>query len=67
MAMNRASEYRQHARECRELAASMEVAAHREQLIAMADAWDKMADERVALIERHPDERHRDGSRSCPG
>ena len=40
------SEYRQHAAECRSLAGSMLSEEHREQLLAMAATWERMADER---------------------
>lgn len=56
--MKKASEYRQHARECRELAATMESDAQREQLLEMADHWEKLAADRADLIRRHPDLAH---------
>lgn len=56
--MKKASEYRQHARECRELAASMPSADQREQLLQMAEHWDKLAADRADLISRHPELAH---------
>ena len=56
--MKKASEYRQHAKECRDLAATMESAGQREQLLEMAHHWENLATDRVALIERHPDLAH---------
>lgn len=53
--MKKASEYRQHARECRDLAASMPSAEQREQLLQMAEHWDKLAADRADLIARHPE------------
>lgn len=53
--MKKASEYRQHAQECRDLAATMESEAQREQLLVMAEHWDKLARERLELITRHPE------------
>ncbi len=44
--MKKTSEYRQHAVECRNLAASMFAEEHREQLLAMASTWEQMAEER---------------------
>jgi hypothetical protein len=44
------SEYRQHAAECRSLAASMLAEEHREQLLAMASTWDRMAEERERAL-----------------
>lgn len=53
--MKKASEYRLHATECRALAAQMGEESQREQLLAMAEHWDKLAADRVELIRRHPD------------
>jgi hypothetical protein len=44
------SEYRQHASECRTLAAHMMAEEHREQLLAMASTWDRMAEERARAL-----------------
>jgi hypothetical protein len=56
--MKKASEYRQHAQECRDLAATMESAAQRDQLLEMAAHWEKLAEDRMALIRRHPELAH---------
>jgi hypothetical protein len=53
--MKKASEYRQHAQECRELAAKMASGEQREQLLRMAAHWEKLADDRSALIAKHPE------------
>lgn len=53
--MKKASEYRQHARECRALAAQMESAEQREQLLQMATHWETLADDRALLVEKHPE------------
>jgi hypothetical protein len=58
--MKKASEYRQHAAECRALAARMEGGEAREQLLRMAATWDQLARERASLVKRHP-ELARDG------
>ena len=47
--MRRASEYRQHAQECRSLAAKMEHAQERDLLLRMAATWDEMAAERERM------------------
>ncbi|HVI31039.1 hypothetical protein [Phenylobacterium sp.] len=52
--MKKASEYRQHARQCRTLAASLDGEA-RAQLLEMAATWDRMADDRARLVRNHPD------------
>ena len=41
--MNKASEHRQHADECRSLAKQMETPEEREQLLRLADTWDRLA------------------------
>lgn len=53
--MKKASEYREHARECRELAAKMDIDANREQLLAMAAQWEQLARDRIALVRKHPE------------
>jgi len=53
--MKKASEYRLHAKECRGLAAQMSSTEQREMMLQMAEHWDKLAAERVAMIARHPE------------
>jgi hypothetical protein len=53
--MKKGFEYRQHAQECRALANKMEQGEHRDQLLRMAETWDRLADDRDALISRHPE------------
>jgi hypothetical protein len=53
--MKKASEYRQHAKECRKLARSAAPGEHRDQLLNMAITWDNLAAERSALVLRHPE------------
>ena len=53
--MKKASEYRQHAIECRQLAAALDVGDQRDQLLEMAATWDKLAAERSDLVRRHPE------------
>jgi len=52
--MRKVSEYREHAVECRQLAAAMD-GEHRRQLLDMADTWEQLAVERAELIARQPD------------
>jgi hypothetical protein len=52
--MKKASEYRQHAEECRALAQRMDE-VHRAQLLEMARTWESLADDREALVGRHPE------------
>ena len=54
-AMKKASEYREHAEECRMLANQMEQGDHRDQLLEMAATWDRLALERSELVRRHPE------------
>ena len=53
--MKKASEYREHANECRALAAKMETLADREQLLAMAAHWEQLAKDRIDLVRKHPE------------
>jgi hypothetical protein len=52
--LKKASEYRQHAEECRLLAAKMDLGEQREQLLGMARHWDQLAADRTALVRGHP-------------
>jgi hypothetical protein len=52
--VKKASEYRQHAEECRTLA-RMAAGEQREQLLRMAETWDRLAADRSDLIRRHPE------------
>ena len=56
--MKKASEYRQHAQECRALAKHMPPGEQREQLIRMAETWDQLAQEQARQIK---------GSEQSPG
>lgn len=53
--MKKASEYRLHAQECRDLAAKMQLGEQRDQLISMARHWENLAKDRAALIGLHPE------------
>ena len=53
--MKKASEYRQHAEECRVLANGMAHGPHRDQLLEMAKTWDRLAEERSDFVRRHPE------------
>ena len=53
--MKKASEYRQHAEECRALARGLPSGPHREQLLEMAQTWEKLAAERADFVRRHPE------------
>jgi hypothetical protein len=53
--MKKASEYRQHAVECRQLAAALGPGEQRDQLLEMAATWDRLADERSEFVRRHPE------------
>jgi hypothetical protein len=53
--MKKASEYRQHAQECRELAKHMPVGGQRDQLLEMAGTWENLAEDRSNLVRRHPE------------
>jgi len=53
--MKKASEYREHAQECRELAAKMELGEQCELLLRMAAHWDQLANDRSELVLKHPE------------
>ena len=36
--------------ECRRLASKLQIEDHRDQLLSMAETWDRMADERERLL-----------------
>jgi hypothetical protein len=50
--VKKASEYRQHAKECRALAIQAVSDEHRKQLAAMADTWDTLATERENIAAK---------------
>jgi hypothetical protein len=53
--VKKASEYRKHAEECRALAKQVPEGPQRDQLLEMARTWDNLADDRDALIRKHPE------------
>ncbi len=53
--MRKAAEYRQHAQECRSIAAAMGAHEHREQLLEMAATWERMAAERERSAQLEED------------
>ncbi|MBD2749181.1 hypothetical protein IC232_21095 [Microvirga sp. BT688] len=53
--MKTASEYRKHAQECRTLAQQMSAGQPREQLLAMAKAWDSLANDRAKSVSSSPE------------
>ena len=53
--MKKASEYRQHAEECRALAQTMGPGEQRNQLLEMAATWDNLAADRSELVRRNPE------------
>jgi hypothetical protein len=48
--LKKASEYRQHAEECRTLAKGMAEGDAREQLLKMAETWERLAQDRQAMV-----------------
>jgi hypothetical protein len=56
--MKKASEYRLHAKECRDLASHMDSAEQRALMLQMAEHWEKLAADRLAMITRHPELAH---------
>lgn len=54
--MKVAAEYRQHAEECRKLAKSMPDSDAKQQLLLMAETWDRLAADREASLRVQPEE-----------
>jgi len=52
--MKKASEYRRHAEECHALANGV-TGQQRDQLLEMAATWERLAEDRAALVKRHPE------------
>jgi chromosome segregation ATPase len=50
--VKKASEYRQHADECRALAAQMQQGDQRDQLMRMAETWENLAKDRERLSRK---------------
>ncbi len=59
--MKKASEYRQHAAECRRMVLQMKSAEHRDQLLQMARTWELLAQDRETADTRAK-VRERDGA-----
>ena len=58
VAMRKASEYQQHAAECRLLAGQTKNPQTKKQLEHMADVWDRLARERQqGIVEDNPDQK----------
>lgn len=53
--MRKASEYRAHAQECRDLSHRAKDESQRDTLLQMARDWDEMAVYRARLIALHPE------------
>jgi hypothetical protein len=53
--VKKASEYRKHAEECRQLARREQPGERRDQLLEMAAVWDELARERADLVRNHPE------------
>ena len=52
--MKIAAEYREHAEECRKIARGMPEGDAREQLLLMAETWERLADDREASLPVQP-------------
>jgi hypothetical protein len=50
--LKKATEYREHARECQELAARVDNAEHKAALIQMAETWEALARERERRADK---------------
>ena len=63
--VKKASEYRQHAEECRILAKQVPDGAQRTQLLEMAKTWDALAEDRDRLAHNHPKGEAPDGDKDA--
>ena len=52
MTIKKVSEYRDHAEECRRMAAGASNDEHRAALFQMAETWDKLAEERAGRLRQ---------------
>jgi hypothetical protein len=62
--MKKASEYREHAEECRRLATTMD-GEQRDQLLQMAENWDLLAGERARFVAKENDSFAPDATPAC--
>jgi hypothetical protein len=53
--MKKAAEYHKLAEECRAMARTIGNEEQRQQLLNMAETWDKLAETREGLVARHPE------------
>ena len=61
--VKKASEYRQHAGECRSLAKQVPDGEQRKQLLEMARTWDALAEDRDRLTQSDPELNAPDGNK----
>ena len=61
--MKKASEYRQHAQECRALAKQLPEGAQRSQLLEMARTWDALSETRETKTRKPQDAQSEHASR----
>jgi len=53
--VKKSSDFRRHAKECRALARKAPPGEYRDQLLALAEAWDLLAIESEAALKREPE------------
>jgi hypothetical protein len=61
--LKQAAEYRQHAADCRRLAATAKTDAERDALVHMASVWEKLAQDREEALARPTEQDGRNGRR----
>ena len=59
--MDKVTEYREQARRCREIAISTTSRRVRAALIDLANAWEKLADDREHMFDKPPNTRVKSG------
>jgi hypothetical protein len=50
--VDKATQYREHAKECRRLAGQASAGEHYAQLLQLAETWEKLADDRDRMLDR---------------
>jgi hypothetical protein len=64
--LQKATEYRDHARECRALAANASRSDHKAALIAMAETWESLARMRVVWVAKEIEKKLPSPSQTFP-
>jgi hypothetical protein len=64
--MRTAAEYREQARQCRTIAKGMPDGIARQQLVIMAETWDRLAEHRESKLQLNPNEAPKEPAKGQP-